>query len=325
MAKPMHWVARRAPFQVGNQLRVLAKLALALLFALFCIYTIAAGTNALGEWRGGNLNPFSLLTHDLSPFVRLSVPIAVLLGCTVFVISKAGAGRRGVTAASLFAISITTLYWYLVFRFYGLPRGLVTIQFLVCWLSGAVALLLILTTKRSQSLPWILVVLLLAIFVPKRLYDTVAHNQRLSVVFVEAQPRSADRQTASAQPSPEDASAQCDPWSTMFCDGLQVLRLRHPDQDFRVLTYETRGEGDEAVAIFVLRGPVQQTASLPEPYRSTVFYFQQASTWAKDPSDAVTLDRQIEIRPPNRRGELGWFVVQEVGRAEAVGQIRAKD
>ena len=305
-------------------MRALAKLALAILFALFCIYTIAAGTNALGEWRGGNLNPFSLLTSNLSPIFRISLPIAVLLGCTVFLIPKAGSGRRGVTAAALFAISIATLYWYLVFRFYGLPPGLVTIQFFVCWLSGAVALTLILTTRRSQSLPWILVVLLLAMFLPKRIYDSVAHNQRLSVIFVEAQPHAADSQTASTQPSPEDAAVQCDLGSTMICDGLQLLRLRHPDQDFRVLSYQSRGEGHEALAIFVLRGPVQQRASLPEPYRSTVFYFQQASTWAKDPSDAVTLDRQITIRPPITHDELGWFVVDEVGRAEAVGRIPVK-
>src|SRR5262249_8993037 len=201
---------------------------------------------------------------------------------------------------------------YLVVRFYfegAHDSGI--IQLFCCWLAAAICVILIMRA-RAYSLPWAIVVVLLTIFLPKQLYTKLSHNQQLTVVFVRAQPHAATSIAFADEPNPE-AAMHCGPRDAMTYAGLELLQARYPDQDLHILTYLTTGEGNQSLAIVLLRDAVQNPVTLAEPYQSTVFYLQGPSSWEKIPPDARTLSRQIIIEPSPHTGDLGGVLVQEVG------------
>lgn len=292
------------------RLKFASAFGVAFLVALGVSCITAASTYALGDWRGGSPGSFY---SSLPIFFALSVPLALLLGLTSLWSARSGSSPRSTIKAAVFAITVCVAYTDLVVRFYFSPANPVgAIQLFCCWLAAAICVILI-AGARAYSLPWIIVVVLLTIFLPKQLYTKLSHNQQLTVVFVKAQPRTA-RSIGFADEATPDAALQCGPRDAMTSAGLELLQARYPDQDLHILTYLTTGEGDHSLAIVLLRGPVQEPVALAEPYRSTVFYLQGPASWEKIPPDASTLGRQIRIRPSRNTSDLGLFILEEVGR-----------
>ena len=292
--------------------------AVAFIVALGVSCITAASTYALGDWRAGVSDS---LYSSLPMFFALSVPFAVLLGFTSLWSSKSGPPARSPIKAAMFSTAVSLVYSYLVVRFYfeGAHRAGI-IQLFCCWLAGAICVILI-ARARAYGLPWAIVVVLLTIFLPKPLYIKLSHNQRLTVVFVRVQPRTATR-IAFADETDPDAALQCGPRDAMTYAGLHLLQARYPDQDLRILTYSTTGEGEPSLAIVLLRGPVQEPVALAEPYRSTVFYSQGPASWEHAPPDARMLNRRITIRPSPNADDLGLFMVEEAGGRAAGMAIR---
>jgi hypothetical protein len=290
----------------------------AFVVALGVSCTTAASTYAVGDWRGGfsgSLYPLLLI------FFALTLPLALLLGLTTLWGPSSGPRDRSTLKIAVSAVAVALVYAYLVARFYLKPTSpLGTVQLFCYWLAGAICVILI-ARARAYGLPWAIVVVLLTIFLPKPLYIKLSHNQRLTVVFVRVQPRTATSIGFADETDP-DAALQCGPRDAMTYAGLHLLQARYPDQDLRILTYSTTGEGEPSLAIVLLRGPVQEPVALAEPYRSTVFYSQGPASWEHAPPDARMLNRRITIRPSPNADDLGLFMVEEAGGRAAGMAIR---
>ena len=298
------------------RLKFASTFGVAFLVALGVSCITAVSTYALGDWRGVVYDwrgwVSSSWYSSLPIFFALSVPFAILLGFTSLWTSSSGPPSRSTIKATIFAIAIGLVYPYFVVRFYFRPPNPAgTTQLFCCWLAAAICVILI-ARVRAYGLPWVIVVVLLTIFLPKQLYIKLSRNQQLTVVFVKAQPRTA-RSMGFADETNPDSALQCGPPDAMTYAGLELLQARYPDQDLHILTYLTTGEGDQGLAIVLLRGPVRKPVALAEPYRSTVFYLQGPASWEKVPPDAKTLGRQITIRPSRNTNDLGWFLLEEVG------------
>jgi hypothetical protein len=273
---------------------------------------VVTSSYALGVWLGRS-------SDNLREIIYLGVPFALLLG--VAAAARSGPtrlGRHPTSKAVVAGAVLGLLYIFLLFRYLAGGFLGIVVQALSGWIAGGVSAMLAVTiTNRSRMVLGIAGVCLLAIFLPKPVFNTFTHNQQLTVVFIT---RSSGEE---GMPSPRainfagDAEAQA-----VGKEALEHVRALGLGGDFRVVHLSRQGEGRQSLAIVVVQSPVEGRALLAEPNGSTVIYVQQPGRWTKYPSDARTLRRSIEIWPAgNRKDALAYFSIPGASGISLDGRI----
>jgi hypothetical protein len=285
---------------------------IASLVGLMTTSIVAGGSYILGTWLGRNI-------QNLTEVIYLGVPFAVLLGLAAVTPPIAATVRSHATPSAVPVGSVLgLLYTILVFGFVArAPLG-VLVQALSCWVAAGICGMLVLATSgRSRKVLAIVGVCLVAIFVPKPVFNTLTHNQRLTVVFIlpSWEKEGAARPNAVSFASDAEARAA----------GNEAIERVHAvglGGDFRVAYLSRQGEGKQSLAIIVMMRPVEGPTALAEPNGSTIVYVQRPGAWSKYPPDAPTLRRAIEIWSAGTRNDvLAYFSIPDATGVSVNGRI----
>jgi hypothetical protein len=124
-------------------------------------------------------------TDNLWRLMRLTVPFALLLAALAALLPNIKESRsfRSWLTLIICGSIFSFLYFFVVARIVDFPSSLAT-QALACWLASAVASLFLVLQRRVPAAISATLVCLIAILVPVRVFNLVAHNQLLTVAIV---------------------------------------------------------------------------------------------------------------------------------------------
>jgi len=287
------------PVSKGFAMKRLSRFAVAALVGFSSGSVIALVSYELGTWLGGHAD-------NLRNTLYFTAPLAVVLGI-VAALQPADlhVGKRGVVATISTGAVVGLLYGFLAFRFIILGFLAVTVQALSCWVaSGLSAMLAVAVEKFSRKTVAIVGVCLLAIFLPKPVFNTFTRNQQLTVAFVIRS--SGSEETPSPKALFFDNAGAVEVVSKQVLEHIRTLGITG---NFRVVHLSRQGEGRQSLAILITGGPIEERTLLPEPDGTTVIYVQESGGWTKHPADAPTLKRSIEVSPPTKDGAIGYLWV----------------
>jgi hypothetical protein len=279
---------------------------LASLVGLMTSSIVAGASYILGVWLGRN-------SENLREVICFGIPLAALLGLAAATPCIATTVRSYPTpSAVLVGAVLGLLYTILLFRYVARADLGILVQAASCWVAAGICAMLVLAISgRSRRLLAIAGVCLVAIFVPKPVFNMLTHVQQLTVAFII--PSSGREGPAHPNainfPSDEEARAV----GKEAIERVQALGLR---RDFRVAYLSRQGRGKQSLAVIVMLGPVEGRAALAEPNGSTIVYVQQGGSWSRYPPDAPTLRRSIEIW--SARGRNDAFVYFSIPDATGV-------
>ncbi len=282
-------------------------------FVGFVVSSIVVGSScALGRCLSGGGY------YNLKLIIYLSVPFVLVLGFAAAVQpTSVTGGKHRVTTAVLVGAALGLLYAFLLFGFMRLGFLGMAVDALACWMAGGIsAMLALAATGRLRKVSAIAGVCLLAILLPRPLFNVLAHNQQLTVAFVT--PSSGSEETVPFR-TVLNRGEGAEAVSKQILEHVYALGLAGK---FRVAYLVRQGEGKPSLAIIVVQGPVEQRTFLAEPNGSTVIYVQQSGSWTKHPSDAPTLKRSIEIWSRKNSGEIVSFSIPYAWGTSLLGGIR---
>ncbi|HEV2730438.1 MAG TPA: hypothetical protein VGV15_10440, partial [Terriglobales bacterium] len=274
----------------------------------FVVSSVVAGGSYLSRlWLGG---------ANLGYTIYFTLPFAFLLGSLAAAMPFGSFTRKHRAIIVSAGAILGFFYTYALFRFVVPGFLAILIQTLSCWVAGGISAMLALTvTGLSRKILSIASACLLAILLPKPIFDALAHNQQLTVAFVARPADGEDR--AHLRVVGIDAK-EVNAVRAQILKDVSTIVL---DNDFRIVHLSRQGEGRESLAIVIVRSPVEKRTSLPEPDASTVIYVQQSKEWIKHPSDARTLRRNIEIWPSSEGTESALFSIPSASGVSLLGAI----
>lgn len=275
----------------------LVRFALGYFVAFLTARIVIEASYRLGFWLG---------RENQGMVAYFTVPLAALLG---FAAALWPRGRQ-VWVAVLAGGVLGLLYTLVVDRFLAPGFRALFVQELSCWIgSGICAVLAAAVGASRRGAIAIAGVCLLAIFLPKPLFNTFVHNQQLTVAFVT--PSLGDAGTAGSRVRYSGDTARVD-GQAISKRILERIRAAGVAGDFRVAQLWRLGEGEPSLAIFVVRAPVIAREFFGEPDAATAVYVQESGGWARHPANLKTLSRGIEILPPADPAEaLGAFSIAD--------------
>lgn len=245
----------------------------------------------------------------------LTVPFAVLLGLAAALWPRGWQAWFAVLVGGILGL----LYALMVNRFI-LPgfRALI-VQEVSCWVGGGIcAVLAVAIGVRWRAAIAIVGICLLAILLPKPLFNTLVHKQQLTVAVV--RPSQGD----TGAPSPKVRAFGVAEMEVQAVGKRILERIRAAGiaGDFQVTQLWRLGEGKSSLAIFVVQAPVAAREFFGQPDAATALYVQESGGWTRHPANGKTLARGIEIWPPLNPAEaLGDLSIADADGMELVARI----
>lgn len=272
------------------------RFALAVTCGLVVVGLIVTIARATGLWLGRN-------TDNIWYLLKFTVPFAFLLGVVVAAWPVSSSNSSGTSALTLSALGVLfgSGYWYLVTHSVGMFFWGLAIEAFACWVSAAVAVLLLVLGRRNYGVMGsAFLVFALGIVLPSPAFGLLTHNQTMTVAIVVP-----ERLTAiSASPEAVGIDSQseiAESTSRVF----QSLRAAGLGGNYRIVHLSRSGRGRQSLAILVLTARTIGRTSLAEPDAANVIYVEQPTGWTKVPTQAPTLRRNIEVWvAPDRSGSL---------------------
>lgn len=282
------------------------RFALAVVCGLVIAGMILSIARATGLWLGRN-------TDNIWYVLKLTVPFALLLGVVALAWPVSSVNRIATSTLALAAVGVLlgSAYWYLVAHWLGMVFGGLAIEALVCWVSAAVVvLLLVLGRRRYGAIASAFAVFTLGIVLPSPAFNLLAHNQTLTVAIV------VPDQLAAVSANPKELGFDSDSEITESTSRVfQSLRAAGLGGNYRIVHLSRSGRGRQSLAILVLTARMTGRTLLAEPDAANVIYVQQPTGWTKVPTQAPTLRRNIEVWvAPDRSDSLA-----DVGIPDADG------
>lgn len=236
----------------------------------------------------------------------LTVPFAVLLGLAAALWPRGWQARPAVLVGSVLGL----LYTLLVNRFISPGFRALIVQEFSCWVAGGIcAVLVVAIGIRWRAAIAIVGICLLAILLPKPLFNTLVHNQQLTVAFVTPSLANAGNAVPRVRYFGDTAKMDVQAIGKHILERIRAAGL---GGDFRVAQLWRLGEGQPSLAIFVVQAPVIAREFFGEPDAATALYVQGSGGWTRHPAGVKTLARGIEILPPVDPAEaLGAFSIAD--------------
>ena len=290
----------------------IAHFGLATLVGLATSIIVAGGGYVLGFWLGRN-------SQNLREMVYLGVPIALLAGILAAILAGGAIiSAYPTSSAILFGGLLGALYTQLVFRYLTLGDMGIVVQGLSCWVAVGVCSILAAGPRGRWRKPMaVACVWLIAIFLPKTVFDAATHNQQLTTVFVVRSASSAGEAPPAAINFTSDSEVHA-----ITREAIDRVRAVGLSERLHVAYLSRQGTGKESLAIIVMPEQVEKQTSLPEPNGTTVVYVLREGTWRSYPPNAPTLGRRIELRPAESHHDaVTYFSIPDAAGVSLVGRI----
>jgi hypothetical protein len=304
--------------------------ALAGTMALAIATMVALCAYATGLWAGGHKPILGLV-------LKLNVGLAVLVGLVCIALPVRKLHGKPVVAAAI-GVGIGCVYWYLAPRvlfWYSMGRwpgfsGHLSLDFdveaVACWTSAGLSAALIATGNRGRgAVISIILLALAAVLLPGPVFNYATRNEELTVAFVVPQ------DGASVEPEPENVTSigSSTPINSKLVSEqvLQLIARSSITGKYHISRLYRTGKGKPALAVIVVREPISVTAHLAQPNRTAVVYVQEHGAWVKIPSQAGTLDRDIEVSPApgTQTGVMVEFTISDATGYTTTGVILRSD
>jgi hypothetical protein len=254
--------------------------------------------------------------------IYCSVPLALLIGVATLIVSRKDAYEGSLIKGVLMSTIIGVAYSYIIARFVLNVPAFVVVIFL-CWIPSSISGTLAAFSKKHLSTAAGLTILCLSTIVLMRpIFNTVAHNQQLTVAFLTPVQVS----TAQLEARPETLGfANDEEVQAEKNEVLSRVRSFGYTDGFRVLSITRQGEGSKSLAVVVVRAAIEKEVLLPVPDSTTVVYVQQSNDWEKKPTQIPVLERGIKLRPPgNIERSRGFFDIPRATGLGYAGEIRQR-
>jgi hypothetical protein len=203
--------------------------------------------------------------------------------------------------------------------FLGTPIPLAIGLQMTMWLiaAGASGMLVTLTRRVPALFIAVAVLCLLAVVLPRPVFNLLTNPQQLTVAFVV--PVSPGASAAQAQGAYTfDTPQGIDPAEAkgVAPHVLEALRTAGLVGQYRVVRIWICGSGKKkSLQIIVLNPPLPAQAQLPQPNGTELIYVAKPDGWQKIPAQAPTLGRSVEVRAPRP----GWPWLAEACIPDAAG------
>lgn len=299
----------------------LSRFAVAAITAITVSLLLTYGTDAIRLLAGGPL------TRRYIVWSSFLLPIFLGLFAAVWPAPKLkrsalAAGSAGAAIGLAYIYVATRLLFWVVFKSWGgfghsIFFGPVTTSwdldleaFTFAIAAGACAMLLAITARSRRVLLAAAILVVIAAIAPGSAYNLITHNQEFTIAVVTPQ--------GTAAPSLPDVTERIDipriDVASVTSQVLGSLGEAGITGKYQVVELYRQGHGKRVLAIVVIKEPVASAVKLPEPSGADVIYVQGPDRWRTVPSQVRTLDRYIEIRPPDAGDKsLAWLMIQDAG------------
>ena len=237
-------------------------------------------------------------SEDQFAFIFWTTPAALLISGTLLGLSRLLKMWRLLSmlvVLMLFGAGLGVLWTFLVAASLGPWIGAFGAPILLCWIAGGAAAGCALALSHHLSLaravPLITAVSIavsFAVFLIPIGAKKIANDQRL-LTFVFRYVPGTGGVTIDEQPTSWDHEERLTEQDRKIL--ANHYRTGHLDLEAR----HSNGSGPESRAIIVVHSPVKRQTKLPQPDRSTVYYFQTQNGFERLPPDAGVLDRSITL------------------------------
>jgi hypothetical protein len=263
----------------------LGRFAAGFLTAFLAARIIAGVSQYLGVWIGKN---------NAGLVMYFTVPLAVATGMGAALWPRRWQDTRwGALAAVIAGVALGCLYALTIWRFFFGAFTSLAVQELSCWIAGGTCgLLAVAAGLRWKNVLAMVLVCTLAIVLPKPVFNTLAHQQQLTVAVV-----TADDASGAAKPPRARFFDRRDEEQAAVKRALEAVRAAGLKGEYQVTHLWRIGEGKPSLAVLLVKHGFAKREVFAEPDRATVVYVQGPAGWSMHPPDAKTLGRWIDVWP----------------------------
>ncbi len=296
----------------------LSRFAVAAITAIAVSLLLTYSTYAIRLLAGGPLTRRYIVWSSFLLPIFLGL-VAALWPSPKLTRSALAAGSVGAGIGLVYIYLATRVLFWVVFKTWGgfghsvflSPIGLdLDLEaFTLAIVAGACAMLLAITSRSRKALLIVAIVVVVAAVVPGFAFDLVTHNQEFTVAVVTPQ--------GTAPPNLPDVRERIDipriDVGNVTSHVLRSLEEAGITGKYQVVDLYRQGHGKRVLSVIVISEPVFSRTDLPEPRGADVIYLQTPDGWKKIPSQVRTLDRHIQISPPNAgENDLASLRIQDV-------------